>query len=202
MAPGRKKRKTANPNSNGDNENTNKRKKKFVEPEISWQDSNAKKELYNAIMSNDIPSTPNGVNKHGHTMTLKDIFHEIPELAFYDYTKLSSRLSSLRATVKALNGRAEEDQRAFDKFKQLHPPSLCSKKGYIHWQGSEAKVQLKKDIVEGVLDELGKKELWGSRPVYYENFPLDVFRDKVKQYVRTKKYIHTLKEKGKLHKAS
>jgi hypothetical protein len=32
--------------------------------------------------------------------------------------------------------------------------------------------------------------------MYYENFPLDVFRDKVKQEIRTSKYLYTIEERG------
>jgi hypothetical protein len=94
------------------------------------------------------------------------------------------------------------DQEAFDNFVANHPPSLYSRMGYLQWQGSDAKKQLKKDIVAGLREDMGKKELRGSRLVYYENIPLKPFRDKIRQLIRTEKYLYTLKVKGKQHKAS
>jgi hypothetical protein len=41
-----------------------------------------------------------------------------------------------------------------------------------------------------------RMDLYGSRPEYYENFPLDAFRDKVNQEIRTAKYLYTLKIRG------
>jgi hypothetical protein len=45
-------------------------------------------------------------------------------------------------------------------------------------------------------------KLWESRREYFEQFPLDAFRDKIKQEVRTAKYLHTCKTKGIRFKAS
>jgi hypothetical protein len=47
-------------------------------------------------------------------------------------------------------------------------------------------------------ERLGKKELWGSRPKYYESFPLTTFQDKIYQEIQTTKYLHTCLVKGKL----
>ena len=96
----------------------------------------------------------------------------------------------------------EQDQQAFDNFKANHAPSHFTHKGYIQWQKSEAQERLLEDIEAGFLESMGKKELYESRREYYENFPLDVFRDKIAQEVRAAKYLHTLRVKGKSHKAS
>jgi hypothetical protein len=58
------------------------------------------------------------------------------------------------------------------------------------------------DIDSNLHVTLGKKELYGMHPEYYEEFPLAVFRDKIKQEVRTAKYHHTVKVKGKQHQNS
>jgi hypothetical protein len=72
----------------------------------------------------------------------------------------------------------------------------------IQWQGSDAQELLQQDMEKGVHKKMGKKDLWGSRKEYYENFPLDIFRSKVYQETRTAKYVYTLNIKGKQHKAS
>jgi hypothetical protein len=67
---------------------------------------------------------------------------------------------------------------------------------------SEAQELLGEDMEGGLHERLGKKELWGSRPEYYESFPLTAIRDKIYQEIRTAKYLHTCLVKGKLHKSS
>lgn len=84
-----------------------------------------------------------------------------------------------RTIIEDANSHAEADQEAFRNFKANHPRSLFSHKGYIQWQGSEAQESLLEDIEAGFHQSMGKKELWESRPEYYENFPLNAFYDKV-----------------------
>jgi hypothetical protein len=135
-------------------------------------------------------------------MDIHDIYSMRPETSLYSYAKFSSRLSSLRKTIKDANTRAEDDEEAFENYKQNHAPSSFSHKGYIQWQGSEAQELLLEDMEAGLHEQLEKKELWLSRKEYCENFPLRAFRDKIYQEIRTAKYLHTLKVKGKQHKAS
>lgn len=97
------------------------------------------------------------------------------------------------------------DKEAFDRYVSIHPPSLISKKGYAQWQGSAAKAQLRKDIADGLLPDhtaSSEKELWESRQIYYSQYPLQVFRAKIRQTVKTDKYMHTLRVRGKFYKAS
>ena len=131
------------------------------------------------------------------TMKLKDIYDMRPEYAKYHYDKFSSRLSSLRKTVKDCIERQKLDQEAFDNYKRNHKEvAYYSHHGYIQWQGSKAQELLLQDIEDGRHLE-GKMNLWALRPQYYENFPLKVFRDKLNQELRTAKYLYTLRERGK-----
>ena len=136
------------------------------------------------------------------TMPLQEIYIQRPEFADYSKVKFSARLSSLRKTVKAGNTQAADDQLALENYKANHESSGFSDKGYIQWQGSEAQELVREDMDAGLHEELEKKELWGSRPQYYENFPLAVFRDKIYQEQQTAKYLHTCQVRGKLHKSS
>jgi hypothetical protein len=200
--PPRKAKPTTNNANDKAKSGKDKKKEKFEEPKIKWADSKAKADLYKAIMEGSVPLESYGADELGHAMTLKEVFTSVPELALYDYTKLSSRLSSLRTTITDCNRRAAVDQDAYDNFKEMHRPTIYSKKGYIQWQGSKAKKQLKKDIKNGLLELHSKQDLWELRPVYYSNFPLKEFRDKINQTLRTDKYMYTLKIKGKQHKSS
>ncbi|KAG7344864.1 hypothetical protein IV203_032395 [Nitzschia inconspicua] len=173
--------------------------KKFKEPKMKWRKSKAKRILYNARLEGIIPVD----DKNFQQMSLEDVYSIDPELALYDYSKLKNRLNRLRNKILELDRRADDDLIAFNNYKKNHKPSLFSHKGFIQWQGSSAQEHLWDDLEDYVKDPSMKPmELWKSRPEYMNEFPLDAFRDKIKQEIRTAKYLHTLKERGKQHRAS
>ena len=100
----------------------------------------------------------------------------------YNYSKFSSRLSSLRKTIQISDRRADLDQEAFELFVQNNPILYYSHKGYIQWQGSDQQRLLKKDIEDVIVEqfESRKQDLWLSRPEY-QVFPVHVFRDKIRK---------------------
>ena len=70
--------------------------------------------------------------------------------------------------------------------------SLLSHKGYIQWQGSTAQELLWDDLDAYLKDPTKKpKDLWLSRDEYKYSFPLEAFRDKIKQEICTEKYLAT-----------
>jgi hypothetical protein len=117
-----------------------------------------------------------------------------PEYASYDVEKFLSRLSSLRKTDKEANTRAEDNEEAFNNYKQNPQPSAYSHKCYLNWQGSDAQVLLLllEDMEAGKLERLGKKELWEKQLEYHECFPLPAFRYCIYQEIRTSKYLDQL----------
>lgn len=166
------------------------------EPKIPWKKSKAKRLLYKDIMNGKVPleaKTADGKL----TMPLKSIYNSRPEFKEYKYSKFSSRLSSLRTTIKECNYRADLDRQAFENYKAHTPVASFSSKGYINWQGSEVQQLCLQDIENGLHKSMSRLDLYGSREEYYKNFPLDAFRDKVAQELRTAKYLHTIKVKGK-----
>jgi len=165
------------------------------EPKIKWKHSKAKALLQKDIMEGRVPLV--ATQNRRSTMALRTIYDSRPEFAEYQYSKFSARLASLRKTIKDRNDRAALDQEAFDNFKQNHPVSVSSAHGYIQWQGSEAQRLCQEDLANKVHDTMSRMDFWASRREYYENFPLNAFRDKVSQEIRTAKYLHTLKVKGK-----
>jgi hypothetical protein len=183
--------------TNAENGKTNKK-----EPKIIWRKSKAKQLLYQDMRDGRVTLDKDDLGEDGEKMKLRDIYTLRPEFAEYHYEYFSARVSLLRKTINDANSRAEQDQEAFDNFKARHPPSLLSHKGYIQWQGSDAQQQVLEDIEDGLHESMAKVALWELRSVYYENFPLKVFRDKLNQEIRSAKYLHTLRVRGKLHKAS
>jgi hypothetical protein len=179
------------------------------EPKIKWKNSVARSLLYKDLKEGHVPLEDTDENGNS-TMALEDIYAMRIEYSYYVYEKFSSRLKSLRAIVKENNNRAEEDQRSFDNFVAIQPVSHFSHKGYIQWQGSESQELLQGDLSDGTitftddgkLKDMGYRDIYDSRPEYRDEFPFKEFRDKVRQEIRTSKYYHTLKVKGKQHKAS
>ena len=157
--------------------------------------------FYDDILADRVPSDATDENGTS-TMQLKDIYLMHTEDTDYHYSKFSGRVASIRTTINDRNIRKEEDEQLFAECLSNHPGSVFSHKGFIQWQGSEAQELAKEDIAENLHLTMGKKALHGFRPEHYENFPLKDFRDKIRQEVRTAKWRHTLKVKGKQHKAS
>lgn len=162
------------------------------EPKISWAKSKARALLYNDITCGNVPLNQ---KEDGRRMKLIDIYNLRPEFQEYSYKKFSSRVSSLRRTIRNAYDRASWDQEAFTNFVSNHQPAFFSHKGYIQWQGSDAQRCLKEDLEAGLHESMEKKELYKSRPEYYENFPLSQFRDKLSQETKTAKYLNYLKQK-------
>jgi hypothetical protein len=184
------------------NEQQQKRKEKFKESKTKWGKSKARDLLYKDLRDGNIPRQ--ALDEHGRsTMRLEDVFQMHPELhKLHDRKKFSSRLSELRKVHDECMFCAEIDQEAFEKCRKNHQPSLFSHKGHPEWQGSEAQKLLKLDTEAGKHTRMSKTDLHESNIEHYENFPLDAFRDKVCQELRTAKCLHTCRERGELHVAS
>ena len=115
----------------------NKKENEFLEPEIEWQDSNAKRILHGDTMNGLVPKEARD-QQNKSTMLSRDICDMHPEEHhLHDCKKFSSRLSRLRKAIKKLNSRAEDDKRAFDIYVANHPVSLFSSKGHIQCQALE-----------------------------------------------------------------
>lgn len=182
-----------------------------------WQYSSAKGILYRDIVEGRVPND----------MAWEEAYAMHPEEYDKVRTAKSSgkdlfegRLDALRIEIATYRSRADEDLRAFENYKNNHRPAAQSAHGYPQWRGSEADKLLKKHIDGLQEDELRKqglplvddkgnlayvkvavknpKELWeGESKAEYQKFPLNVFRDHIKQEIRTRQYYHQLKAVGK-----
>jgi hypothetical protein len=178
------KSKLFDPNLPGPEEKSKETEKKLPK----WRKSKAKTLLYEFLVDGTVPmeDDPN--------MQLEDIYCLDLEFEKYDFRKFKVRLDRLRAKIKENDSRAEEDLVAFRTYKKNHKPSMFSHKGYCQWQGSTAQEHLWDDL-DAYLKDLSKKpkDLWASRKEYRDEFPLCAFRDKIKQEIRTDKYLKTRK---------
>jgi hypothetical protein len=168
-----------------------------------WQYSKAKGLLYKAIVEGRVPDA----------MPWEEAYEQHKEEYDKERTEKSTgkqlfedRLINLRKEIGECRRRANEDFNAFTIFKKNHRPSAKAHGGYPQWEGSTAQELLNKDIDEGKLFRIGKngeqrirvspRDLRGTRDAYQE-FPLRVFADHIKQELGTRKYYDTLRVKGK-----
>ena len=165
---------------------------------MKWKHSKAKALLYDDLVNGIVPIKARDANNRS-TMKLKDIYDLRPEYKLYHYSKFSSRLSTLRGTVADNLTRQKIDQKAFDDYISRHKDEVShtSAKGYIQWQGSQAQKLVQETLANNANEALEWQEWHSSDPEFHMNFPLDVFRDKVNQEIRTNKYLYTLKVRGK-----
>jgi len=169
----------------------------YEEPKIKWKRSKAKMILMQDILDGKVPL--HATDEDGkRTTDLQELYYSRVEFTEYHYSKFQSRLYSLRKTIKNDKNRQALDQEAFDNYRLNHPElAQFSHKGYIQWQGSLSQQLCQQDLEEKKHETMSRLDFYCSRPEYYNEFPLDAFRDKVKQEIRTAKYFHTLQVKGK-----
>ena len=155
-----------------------------LERKVKWRKSEAKRLLYGFLIDGTVP--------YDGTMSVEDVYLLHEEFAKYDFDKFEGRLKRLQNKITELDNRADEDLAAFNNYKKNHKPSLFSHKGYVQWQGSTAQELLWDDLDDYLKDPTRKpKDLWLSRPEYMKEFPLDAFQEKIKQEIRTDKYVQT-----------
>jgi hypothetical protein len=178
-------------------------KRKWLEPKKKWRNSEAKKILFELLRDGTIPRVQHDSNGND-IMTIEEIYNLDDQFLLYDPDKFEERLNRMRKHLDALDERAADDRKAFEKYKNNHKDSIAefTPHGYIQWQGSDAQEFIWDDIKAGKLNSMTMQELWLSRDQYKDEFPLPVFRKKVEQEQRTSKYLHTLKVRGIEHKAS
>jgi hypothetical protein len=166
---------------------------------VKWRKSEAKKIVYNALMDGVIPLKDTSFK----VMSLEYVYSIDPEFALYDFKKFKDRVNRIRKKILELDKRAEDDLAAFKNYKDNHEPSILSHKGYVQWQGSSAQEFLWEDLDAYIKDPgMKPKDLWQTCPEHRKEFPLKTFADKIKQEIRTAKYLHTLKERGKERRSS
>ena len=174
-----------------------KEKTATVKEKSKWGKSAARKLLLQDLRRGRIPLEPTEAED------LEAIFIMRPEYCEFDFEKFNGRLSDLRELVLKEQSHADSDQVAFQRFVHNHPTiSLFSRLGTIQWQGSPAQKLLRQDLKEDRHKNMSTRDLYGSRPEFYNEFPIKMFRDCLRQEIKTAKYLHTLKVKGKRFKAS
>jgi len=170
----------------------------FKEPK-KWGKSHARKLLYNDIKEGIVQIDGKVDNK-----LCTKVYAMHSEYAEWNFDKFPSRIRGIQKIIKKNLERADDDQASFNKFCENNPVSQSSHYGYIQWQGSDAQKLVKRDLKNGVIASYTKEKYkypkmayWLTKEEFYDKFPLQVFRDKIRQVILTSKYEHTLKVRGK-----
>lgn len=181
------------------------------QPKIPWEKSRAKELLTKDILEDIIPLVHNA-----DEWPYQLIFEQRAEYAEYGFRLFPNRVRSLREQLTKITGRAKDDTAAYEKYKANHAASAKTCRGYLEWEGSEAQRLLGLDLDAGkykgypqhnnddsdgggnAAPGMTPKELWLTQSSYRE-FPLKVFRDHIAQEIKTRKFYHTLKVRGKSH---
>ncbi|CAB9506772.1 hypothetical protein SEMRO_278_G106580.1 [Seminavis robusta] len=167
------------------------RKKKDVS--LTWNENHpARILLYKEIAEGRIPLDEKEMGPAEVWCTYHDTLEfQMDGVEFND--NFATRLSSLRAIVKRDQGRAANDRKALEKAMKNHPVQELNHRGEPQWNGSLAQALLQQDMAEGKHETMRPSELWEARPEYKEAFSRkDDFRWKIRQEIRTKKYLYTL----------
>jgi len=162
----------------------------LTESKYEWRNSKAKEKLTELFLNGTIPMEDDG------TTDLKQIFYMDEEITKSGWDRFKDRFRSLREQLHRESDRAEDDFLAFQNFAANHKASTFTERGYAEWEGSEAQKQLQDDMDADKHKTTRPKDLHESHESY-EDFPLEVFRGHISQEERTRKYYHTLREKGK-----
>lgn len=132
----------------------------------------------------------------------QDIYLSRLEFSEYDEERFEDRLKGIIKIVTTLKSRAMDDYEAMMQYINHHPVSYQNWKGLTQWKGSESLGLALIDMEANLHETLGYRELYQKRPEYFNEFPFEDFRAKCRQELKTDKYLHTLKVKGKQHKSS
>lgn len=166
-----------------------------------WRKSAAKAYLYALIVDNKIPSRDEITPKKVFETHCKDR----PEFKdFQDYTHFASRLLSLRKKSESRGDRAKEDADALAHDRKIFPAPTEDTKGQPMWKGSKAQELLRKDIKDGLLDQIDPitgrriykpKGLYEMREEYHEKYSLDSFRNRIYQEIKFDKRLTWVESK-------
>jgi hypothetical protein len=153
---------------------------------IPWKTCKAKQILIQDLeigmigMANDDP-TP---------LSLWPFYHDnMPDFQYIEYDQFKGGLDRLRAKMQLSVNRLVDEEAGLVHDMQLFPRSHLNYRGEPHWDVSDAKTLLDQDIDNEWHTIYEPKELWLTRPEYYNVYPLEIFRKHIHQEVRSRKFL-------------
>lgn len=161
-----------------------------------WAKSKAREYLYGLIKNKKIPGKKEIKPKDVYEQYCKDR-PEFKHFQDYKELKFADKLRGLRDKHETKSSRAEEDDAALIHDRKIFPEQKEDTKGRPIWAGSKAQEQLRKDIADGKhkSKDMKPRFLYATNAVYYENYDLDFFRDKIYQEEKAAKRLAWVKQK-------
>ena len=114
----------------------------------TWNGSEAKKLLFDDIISGDVYDT----------QCIIEIYMSQPEYANFKYKIFVTNLRNLWAAIRRDKVAAEASMNEYKHNTSLEPSSLKRKEPF--WPDSAAFQCLKRDIDNGVQEQMSTKEIW------------------------------------------
>jgi len=116
-------------------------------------------------------------------------FADVP----FDQFKAAYKEATKRATKRRARSAQEAEWLEHDRL--LHPRQDHNQRGEpVFDMDIEAKTQLREDVNNKLHKQMKPVELWESRDVY-SKYKLDIFRPRIYQEIRRKKYLNYLEKK-------
>lgn len=119
----------------------------------------------------------------------------LPEFGRVGFEQFKKQLKAHRQQVMKKHVAAVNQGIAFQHDRQIYPEALYYDNGLHIFRHSPAYQLLVSDVENGLHDEMTPKALHATRPEYLE-WDLNIFRQRIYQTVRQKKYINYLELKN------
>lgn len=167
---------------------TKKKQAVVISDSRPWnEDHPARLLLYDALVLGDITKE----------MGPKEVFEKYKNMREFQGmvygNNFTTRLRSLRGIVARDKDRAVLDRKALKIAIANHPVPEFNHRGEPQWNGSKAQAILKEQIDAGKYPLNTPQQLWELEKEF-QKFHLSTFRWKIHQYIRTQKYLQSLKE--------
>lgn len=163
-------------------------KKKVAIKDLPWNEEHpARLLLYDALVLGDITKDMKPKEVYNKYKNMK----EFGGMACDD--EFRRRLLSLRNIVGRDKDRAVDDRKALKIALANHPVPEFNHRGEPQWNGSKAQAMLKEEIDAGNYPLKTPEQIWKSK-AEFQKFGLSTLRWKIHQYIRTQKYLQTLKD--------
>lgn len=162
-----------------------------------WRYSKAKDKIAQDIIDGLIPrSGPIDVTKLFYELYEDNpLFKDFP----FDKDRYQTRIKTIREAIDRRYDWAKQDHTSIQNDNALHPKKATNVRGEKRWDGSDAQRLLKIDMEAGIHEQMSPQELHNSRPEYYEDFSLKVFRKHIEQAKQSAKKFKNDRKRKKGH---
>jgi hypothetical protein len=162
----------------------------YIDWRDDWRRCRAKKQLVQDLESGFIPLLATEMTA-AEAQELRDVYREV------EPKKFKRNFEALRKATRDAKDRAMRDAAGLARDVQRRSNRPASPSRRTRWDGSEAQVLLRQDMQQNL--HLKRKELWQSRPEYYEHFTLRSFRDHIHTEDRRQKRLASRRQTAPPH---